>query len=298
MPGTGGSGRRGGKGSFEMDNRILTPSSIDAYAASLRMEERAEETVRKYRRDMQSFAAWLGDRPVTKESAADWKASLLGSGLSAATVNARLAALNGLLRFLGLEDCRVKFLKLQHRPFRDASRDLTREDYARLLAAARENSQPELALLLETICAAGLRVSEVRYVTVEAARQGRADVRLKGKIRTILLPEKLCRRLLGYAKQQKTASGAIFRAADGKELSRFQIWKAMKRLARLAGVESSKVFPHNLRHLFAVTFYRATRDIVRLADLLGHSSVNTTRIYLVTTGTEHARQIEQLGLLT
>ena len=279
MPGTGGSGRRGGKGSFEMDNRILTPSSIDAYAASLRMEERAEETVRKYRRDMQSFAAWLGGRPVTKESAADWKASLLGSGLSAATVNARLAALNGLLRFLGLEDCRVKFLKLQHRPFRDASRDLTRKDYARLLAAA-------------------LRVSEVRYVTVEAARQGRADVRLKGKIRTILLPEKLCRRLLGYAKQQKTASGAIFRAADGKELSRFQIWKAMKRLARLAGVESSKVFPHNLRHLFAVTFYRATRDIVRLADLLGHSSVNTTRIYLVTTGTEHARQIEQLGLLT
>ena len=279
MPGTGGSGRRGGKGSFEMDNRILTPSSIDAYAASLRMEERAEETVRKYRRDMQSFAAWLGGRPVTKESAADWKASLLGSGLSAATVNARLAALNGLLRFLGLEDCRVKFLKLQHRAFRDASRDLTRKDYARLLAAA-------------------LRVSEVRYVTVEAARQGRADVRLKGKIRTILLPEKLCRRLLGYAKQQKTASGAIFRAADGKELSRFQIWKAMKRLARLAGVESSKVFPHNLRHLFAVTFYRATRDIVRLADLLGHSSVNTTRIYLVTTGTEHARQIEQLGLLT
>ena len=279
MPGTGGSGRRGGKGSFEMDNRILTPSSIDAYAASLRMEERAEETVRKYRRDMQSFAAWLGGRPVTKESAADWKASLLGSGLSAAAVNARLAALNGLLRFLGLEDCRVKFLKLQHRPFRDASRDLTRKDYARLLAAA-------------------LRVSEVRYVTVEAARQGRADVRLKGKIRTILLPEKLCRRLLGYAKQQKTASGAIFRAADGKELSRFQIWKAMKRLARLAGVESSKVFPHNLRHLFAVTFYRATRDIVRLADLLGHSSVNTTRIYLVTTGTEHARQIEQLGLLT
>ena len=154
-----------------------------------------------------------------------------------------------------------------------------------------------MALLLETICATGIRVSEVPYVTVEAARSGRAEVSLKGKIRTILLPEKLCRRLVKFARQQKIASGALFRARDGSSLTRFQIWRAMKSLCSKAGLEPSKVFPHNLRHLFATTFYRATRDIVKLADILGHSSVNTTRIYLLTTGAEHARQLERLGLL-
>ena len=277
-----------------MKKRELRASDIKAYEAKLQREERAAATVEKYIHDVRAFAAWLGERPIDKERTAAWKTALLSEGLSAATVNVRLAALNGLLRFLGWEDCRVKFLKVQHRAFRDAGRELTRAEYRRLLDHADSGS----SLLLETICSAGIRVSELRCITVEAARAGRADVALKGKIRTILLPEKLCRRLLKYAKKQKTASGAIFRGKDGRALSRFQVWKLMKMLAKKAGIASKKVFPHNLRHLFAVTFYQATRDVVRLADVLGHSSVNTTRIYLLTTGEEHARAIEQLGLLS
>ena len=276
-----------------MRKRELRTRDIDAYKAKLHKEERAAATVEKYIHDVRAFAAWLGERPLDKESAAAWKTALLADGLSAATVNVRLAALNGLLRFLGREDCLVKFLKVQHRVFRDAGRDLTRAEYRRLLGHADGKS----SLLLETICSTGIRVSELRCITVEAARAGRADVALKGKVRTILLPERLCRRLLKYAQKQKTASGAIFLGKDGKALSRFQVWKLMKILAKKSGIAGKKVFPHNLRHLFAVTFYQATRDVVRLADVLGHSSVNTTRIYLLTTGEEHARAIEHLGLL-
>lgn len=276
-----------------MGEHILTAETISKFEEKLRKEERAAATVEKYGHDVRAFAAWLGESPVSKESTSRWKTALLAEGLSAATVNARLAALNSLLRFLGREDCRVKFLKVQHKAFRDAGRELTRAEYRRLLDYADVGS----SLLLETICSAGIRVSELRYITVEAARAGRADVALKGKVRTILLPGKLCRRLLKYASQQKTVSGAIFRGKDGRAISRFQVWKLMKKLAEKAGIASKKVFPHNLRHLFAVTFYQATRDVVRLADVLGHSSVNTTRIYLLTTGEEHAKTIEQLGLL-
>ena len=231
-------------------------------------------------------------------AAARWRDSLLAKGLSPATVNAKLCALNGLFRFLGWNDCRVKFLKIQRRAFRDPVRELSLADYHRLLDAAQRRGQARLALLLETICATGVRVSEVRFLTVEAAKRGRADVALKGKIRTILLPRKLCRKLLKYAGKQKTASGEIFLTRGGRGLSRKQIWREMKGLCKTAGVEPSKVFPHNLRHLFAVTFYRATRDLVKLADVLGHSCVDTTRIYLMTTGAEHARQLERLGLVS
>ena len=275
-------------------NRQILQSHIAAYADFLRQEERAPATVEKYLRDVRTFASWLDGRLVTKQLAAEWKACLLSRGLSPATVNGKVSAVNGLFRFLGWEDCRVKFLKLQRRAFRDASRDLTRSDFERLRSAA----SGKLALLLESICATGIRVSEVRYITVEAARNGRADVALKGKIRTILLPGKLCRKLLKFARQQKIASGEIFLTKDEKSLSRHQIWREMKLLCKKAGVEASRVFPHNLRHLFAVTFYKATRDIAKLADLLGHSSINTTRIYLLTTGEEHVRQLEMLRLVS
>ena len=281
-----------------MQNQTLTPVQISAYAAYLHTEERAAATISKYLRDITSFAAWLNGRPVTKEAAAQWKAHLLDMGQAPATINAKLSAINGLFQFYGWGDCRVKFLKVQRRVFRDSSRELTKEGYCHLLETARGLSLDWLALLMETICSTGIRVSEVRYITVEAALAGRANVSLKGKIRTIILPNKLCRKLLKYAKGKKTACGAIFRAAGGAELSRFQIWKAMKDLAAKAGVEASKVFPHNLRHLFATTFYRSTRDIVKLADLLGHSSINTTRIYLLTTGEEHAKEVESLGLVS
>ena len=235
---------------------------------------------------------------MTAELAAAWREYLTAQGYAPVTVNAALSALNGLFRFLGWEECRVKFLKIQRRVFREEGRELTRPEYDRLLAAARSLGRDRLALLMEAICSTGVRVSEVKYLTVEAARAGRAEVRLKGKIRTILLPGKLCRKLLKYAKTQKTVSGEIFLTRNGKSLGRRQIWAEMKRVCREAGVVPSKVFPHNLRHLFATTFYRACKDIVRLADVLGHSSIDTTRIYLMTTGEEHARLLEGLRLIS
>ena len=235
---------------------------------------------------------------MTKELAAGWKEHLLEQGYAPVTINAMLTALNRFFAFAGWDACHVKFLKIQRRLFRDDSRELTRSEYDRLLAAAREQGRERLALLLETICATGIRVSEVRYVTVETARTGRAEIALKGKIRTILLPGKLCRKLLKYARRQKIASGEIFLTRSGRGLSRKQIWAEMKSLCAKAGVAPTKVFPHNLRHLFARTFYRVCRDVARLADVLGHSSIETTRIYLISTGAEHATTLERMGLVS
>lgn len=281
-----------------MEKRILTPAHIAAYAVQLRIEERAAATVDKYLHDVGAFAAFLVNCPVTKEAVTQWKSQLLAQGLAPATVNAKLSAVNGLFRLLGWEDCRVKFLKVQRRAFRDTSRELTRPEYQRLVETARRKGDEWLALAMEALCGAGLRVSELSYLTAEAVRAGRVDVALKGKIRTILLPGKLAKKLKKYARKQKIASGAIFRSGDGMPFSRFQIWRAMKSLCKEAEVLSSKVFPHNLRHLFAAAFYRATRDIVKLADVLGHSSINTTRIYLLSTDEEHARCLEGLGLVS
>ena len=191
----------------------------------------------------------------------------------------------------------MKALRLQRRSFREAERELDREEYRTLVRTARTLGRERLALVMETICATGIRVGEVPYITVEALRRGKAVVALKGKVRTILLPEKLCKKLLKYVKRQKITSGEVFLTGGGKRLSRVQIWAEMKRLCCAAGVAADKVFPHNLRHLFARTFYRACQDVVKLADILGHSSIETTRIYLLTTGTEHLRQLERLGLL-
>ena len=281
-----------------MNERIITKDQIAAYAAHLRREERAPGTIEKYIRDLRAFSLWLEGRPASRELAAAWKERLLAERYAPATVNAMLSALNGLFRFLGWEDCRVRFLSIQRRAFRDQRRELTRTEYERLIRTAEAQGRRRLALLMEAICATGIRVSEVKYLTVEAARLGRAEISLKGKIRTILLPNKLCRKLLKYAKKQKIASGEIFLTRSGKGLSRRQIWAEMKRLCAAAGVEPSRVFPHNLRHLFATVFYRVTRDIVKLADVLGHSSIETTRIYLLTTGAEHARHLERLGLIS
>lgn len=280
-----------------MEKHILTAEQITAYGCWLRQEERASGTMEKYLRDIRNFFAWLDGRAVTKEIVTEWKEQLQ-TEKAASTVNGALAALNGLFRFLGWEDCRVRFLKVQRRLFRDSKRELTRNDYERLITTARERGQDRLALLMETICATGIRVSEVQYITVEAAQQGRTEISLKGKIRTIILPAKLCRKLLKYAKKNKTASGEVFLTRNGKPLSRRQIWAEMKALCKYADVEPSKVFPHNLRHLFATAFYRACKDIVKLADVLGHSSIETTRIYLLTSGVEHQRQLDRLGLVS
>ena len=276
----------------------ISSRELSAFSAHLRQEDRSSGTAGKYLHDCTGFALWLGDRELTPEAAAQWREHLLQKGYAPATVNSMLSAVNRLLKFLGREECRVRSLRIQRRTFREQSRELTRGEYQRLLDAAAGLGRERLALLMETICATGIRVSEVRYITVEAAQAGRTEIRLKGKIRTILLPSKLCRKLLKYARKQKTASGEIFLTRSGAPVSRRQIWREMKALCKEAGVEASKVFPHNLRHLFATAFYRACRDIVKLADVLGHSSIDTTRIYLMTTGAEHARQMEKLGLVT
>ena len=281
-----------------MNERKLSASMLTAYDRWLRQEERADATREKYLRSIRAFAAWLGSAAVTKDVVTEWKAHLVQQRQAPSTINTALAALNGLFRFLGWEDSRAKFLKIQRRIFRAAERELTRAEYARLLAAAQSSGDTRLALLMESICATGIRVSEVKFLTVEAAQCGRAEVALKGKIRMILLPAKLCRKLLKYAKKQKIAHGEIFLTTGGKGMDRRQIWSAMKRLCRKAGVAPSKVFPHNLRHLFATAYYRVYRDIVKLADMLGHSSIETTRIYLVESGAEHQRQLDRLGLIT
>ncbi len=280
-----------------MKERILTTTHLSSYEDFLRTEERAPATVEKYIRDTRSFLVWLDGRPVTKERTVQWKERLLAQGLSPATVNAKLSALNGLFQLLGWDGYRVKFLKVQRKIFRDSSRELTRAEYSSLVQTALRQGKEWLALVMETICAAGIRVSEVHFITVEAAAAGQARVSLKGKIREIILPGKLCRKLLKYARKKKTDSGEIFLAKDGNRISRHKIWREMKTLCEKAGVKTSKVFPHNLRHLFATLFYQATRDIVRLADVLGHSSVNTTRLYIMTTGAEHIRQLDRLKLV-
>ena len=278
------------------ENRI-TEEQITGFAKHLHQAERSPGTIENYLRHVRAFVAWLGGGPVSKEAAAGWKVYLIDKGYCPTTINAMLGGLNRFFVFVGWQECQVKALRLQRQLFRDDSKELTRAEYDRLIAAAHTLGRERLALLMETICATGIRVSEVQYLTVEAVERGRAEISLKGKIRTILIPGKLRRKLLKYARKNKTASGEIFLTRNGKGMSRKQIWAEMKALCKAAGVEASKVFPHNLRHLFARTFYKVCRDVAKLADVLGHSSIETTRIYLISTGAEHASLLERLGLV-
>ena len=280
-----------------MEPRKITEETLAAFARQLGEEERSPATLEKYLREVRQFAAFLGGREVTRELAAAWREEL-SARQSPATVNGKLTALDRLLASLGWEDCRVKHLRVQRQLFRDSARELSREEYARLVETARRLGRSRLSLLMETICATGIRVSEVRYITAEAVREGRTEIALKGKIRTILLPGKLCRKLEKYARQKKITSGELFLTRSGRPMSRKQIWAEMKGVCRAAGVAPSKVFPHNLRHLFARCFYRVSRDVAKLADVLGHSSIETTRIYLISTGAEHARTLDQLRLIS
>ncbi|MEY8232635.1 tyrosine-type recombinase/integrase [Oscillospiraceae bacterium 50-16] len=281
-----------------MGKQIGIVEQLERFRRYLQSEEREPGTIEKYLREVRSFLTWAEEREVNKDLTTAWKERLKSQRFQPETVNAKLSALNKFLRFLGREDCRLRYLKIQRKLFRRSDRELTKEDYTRLWNTANGQGKHRLALLMETICATGIRVSEVQYITVEAVQSGRTDISLKGKIRTILLPGKLCRKLQKYAKKQKIVSGEIFLTRNGRGLSRRQIWAEMKALCKAAGVAASKVFPHNLRHLFARTFYKVYKDVARLADVLGHSSIETTRIYLISTGIEHARQLERLGLIS
>ena len=281
-----------------MNKRRIGPETMTSFIKHLTDEELAEGTIQKYQRDLAAFMAWAQGAEITKELSAKWKEHLVHRGLAPATINSMLAAINTCFKYMGWYDCTVKFLKVQRKLFRDRSRELTEVEFKRLVETAQATGRKRQALLLETLAATGIRVSEVKYITVEAAQRGKAEISLKGKIRTILLSTKLCRKLLKYAGKNKIASGEIFLTRSGRSLTRKQIWAEMKRLCKIAGVEASKVFPHNIRHMFATAFYRVTRDIAKLADVLGHSSVETTRIYLISTGEEHLRQLDRLGFVS
>lgn len=233
---------------------------------------------------------------MTKAELIRWKKQLTDK-YAAATVNTILAAINGFLKFAGWSDIIVKLLKIQRSSFTDGNRDLSREDYIRLVQTAEEQGNQRLALILQTICATGIRVSELKFITVEAVRTGRAEIVNKGKRRPVFLPGKLCKILKTYSQKQKITAGAVFVTKSGKALDRSNIWRDMKALCESAGVEPGKVFPHNLRHLFARTYYTLEKDLSRLADILGHSSISTTRIYTAESGIVHARQMERMGLI-
>ena len=278
-----------------MSERILTSGHLDAFRDNLIREEKSAATIEKYLRDAAAFLAYSKGRSITKELTVSYKQYLQDRGYAIRSINSMLASLNSLLEFLGWADCKVKNLRCQRQTYCTEEKELSKEEYLRLLDASKNREQ--LNLVLQTICGTGIRVSELKYFTVEAISRGEVTVRCKSKTRTILVPGKLKKLLLNYAKKCGVRSGSIFITAGGKPLDRSNIWVQMKRLCAAAGVNPSKVFPHNLRKLFARTFYGIEKDIAKLADILGHSSIDTTRIYIMTSGTEHRRKIERLGLV-
>ena len=274
----------------------ITMERIDRYLKELREQERSEATIQKYTHDLTALCAWLEEKPLTKAAVIEWKRQLTGTH-APASVNAMLAAVNGYLKYYGWSELCVKPLKIQRSLFLEERKELTRAEYARLVEAAGKKENQRLSLVIQTICATGIRVSELKFITVAAVQSGRAEINNKGKLRLVFLPEKLRRLLKRYIQKQKKTAGAVFTTRTGKPLDRSNIWRDMKALCASAGVAPEKVFPHNLRHLFARTFYGLEKDLSRLADILGHSSVNTTRIYTAESGTIHARQMERLGLV-
>ena len=279
-----------------MKERTITVQEVTAYERHLRDTEHSEATIEKYLRILNSFVSCLDGREITKEVVIHYKEEL-ARRYSTSGVNGALAAINGLMVFLGRPELRVKALKQQKRIFGAPERELSRAEYLRLLEAARRRGQERLMLVMEAICATGIRVSELQFITVEAARVGRAEVACKGKRRVIFIPKPLAKKLLAYAKAHGITRGVLFRTKGGRPLDRSNIWHDMKVLCAEAGVDQRKVFPHALRHLFARSYYALEKNLVRLADILGHSSVETTRIYTMESGEEHARQVARLGLI-
>lgn len=278
-----------------MENR-MTRTNIEQFHARLIEDEKSEATIAKYLRDVEAFFSFVGEEAVTKETAMRYKEHLKEK-YKPASVNSMLAAMNRFFREMGWLECVVKALKIQREAFRPRERELSKKEYFRLLEAAKKKGNIRLYLLMQTLCSTGIRVGELPFITVEAVSAGRATVSLKGKTRTVLLPAALRRELKHYIKEKGLKSGSIFITKSGRPMDRSNILHEMKALCDEAGVERKKVFPHNLRHLFACLFYQREKDICRLADLLGHSNINTTRIYTLVSGDEHERQIERLGLV-
>ena len=276
--------------------RFINHDTIKSFEEYLLNEERSAATIEKYLRDVRCFSGFVKNAEITKQLVLEYKNSLPES-YELSSANSMLAALNSFLRFLGWHDLCVKRFKIQREAFCSEEKELTRDEYIRLLNAASSKSNERLSLIIQTICATGIRVSELQYITVEALRRGEAAVFCKGKSRRIFIVAKLRKKLLKYVAERKILSGAVFITKSGSPISRNKIWKEMKSLCKDAMVNPKKVFPHNLRHLFARTFYGIEKDIAKLADILGHSSIDTTRVYIVTTSAEHKRKMEHMHLI-
>lgn len=276
--------------------RCISVDHIKLFQAYLTSEERSEATIGKYLRDVGGFLRWLSDKEADKACVVAYKAYLCERH-APASVNSILSSLNSFFSFLGWHDLKIKTVKIQRQIFTSDEKELTKAEYERLLRAAKNKNNERLYLLMQTICSTGIRVSELRYITVAAVQTGRAEISCKGKRRSVFLSAKLCILLKRYVQEKKIKNGSVFVTKNGNPLDRSNIWSDMKKLCKSADVSEKKVFPHNLRHLFARTYYSVQKDIVRLADILGHSSVNTTRIYTMESGEIHRNQLQHLGLL-
>ena len=275
----------------------MKSSDISQYGVYLRQQERSAATIEKYTRALERFYAWLPEEKTVDKLLLVAYKEVLEKNYAPAGANVEIAAINGFCRHMQWLDCTIRPLRIQRQVFAAPERELSKKEYLTLVNAAEQKKDHRLALLLQLIASTGIRVSEIKYVTVEALEQGRVNIHLKGKVRTILLPGKLCRKLRKYQIAQQIKEGTLFRTRSGKALDRREIWAQMKRLCAYAGVPESRVFPHNLRHLFARTFYQTQRDIAKLADVLGHSSIETTRIYLISSGQEHRAVLDRLQLV-
>lgn len=280
---------------MRLNGGMIMENLIFEFEKHLIVEEKSSITIEKYMRDVRNFYQFAGTQSITKEVVIQYKKFLIEKGYAVRSINSMLASLNSFLKYCNLNECKVKSMKTQKEIYCKENKQLTKAEYIRLLSTAK--NRPRLYLVIQTICGTGIRVSELSYFTVEAVGRGEIAVTCKNKTRTILLPRKLQKELLQYAKQCGITSGIIFRTKSGKALDRSNIWSEMKKLCQGAKVCPTKVFPHNLRKLFARTFYKVEKDIAKLADILGHGSIDTTRIYIISTGTEHRRKIENLGLV-
>ena len=279
-----------------MEERILTADIIEDFRKNLELQEKSTSTIEKYIRDVKAFSVYAENSAITKEKVIAYK-KYLRNNYAVRSVNSMLASINSLFNSLEWHDLKVKSLKLQQQVFCSEDRELTKAEYARLCKTAKRKKNKRLKLSLQTICCTGIRVSELQYITVEAAKQGEAVVNCKAKTRSVFIVKELKQKLLRYAAEQNIKSGMIFVTRTGKLISRTNIWREMKALCVEANVNPEKVFPHNLRHLFARVFYGIEKDIAKLADILGHSSINTTRIYIISTGTEHRKRMENMHLI-
>lgn len=275
---------------------VINEERVKDYINYLREQERSKATLQKYLHDLNALLLFLNGNELTKTELINWKESLINQ-YAPASVNAMLAAVNGYVKYMGWVELIVKPLKIQKSLFLEEEKELTREEYVLLVKAAQKQENERLALVIQTICATGIRVSELKFITVEAVQSGRTEISNKGKLRIVFLPEGLRKLLRKYIRNQKKTAGAVFTTRTGKPLDRSNVWRDMKKLCESAGVSEKKVFPHNLRHLFARTFYSIEKDLSRLADILGHTNLSTTRIYTAESGAVHARQMERLKLI-